>query len=451
MRKILITIPTLNSGGVEVSLVRFINELSRDKDNKITLLMLKREGLYLDSIPDSVEIIEVSYDDRMYSYNNKFSDIKNIKGISRKIKFFNYRMKLKNKLARNDWEGYYKIILEHVNNISSEYDIAIDWHGYGHFVSALTASCVNAKKRAMWIHDEKNEWLSKVDCWLDCYDKIFCVGKACLNNALGNSEKLKDKLEVFYNMTDYLNVRKKADAKMDFKYDSDKLNIVTVGRLEWQKAYDVAIETAEILKSRNVNFCWYAIGGGSLEEELKNMVLEKKLEDNFKFLGIVSNPFPYVKNASLYVLSSRHEGYCLATLEAKILGSVIIATDIDKQVLEKAKVGLYNEKSIESVPDDLKCKYFTQVGKSYKISDEIKKHVEFREHNLLRDPYPSGCHLIVCRNVVIYFTEEAKDEIYRKFYDSLAKDGMLFIGSTEQIMNYRELNLKRHQSFFFQK
>ena len=157
------------------------------------------------------------------------------------------------------------------------------------------------------------------------------------------------------------------------------------------------------------------------------------------------------KNASLYVLSSSHVGYCLATLEAKILGSVIIATDIDKQVLEKAKVGLYNEKSIESVPDDLKCKYFTQVGKSYKISDEIKKHVEFREHNLLRDPYPTGCHLIVCRNVVIYFTEEAKDEIYRKFYDAMAKDGMLFIGSTEQIMNYRELNLKRHQSFFFQK
>ena len=78
-----------------------------------------------------------------------------------------------------------------------------------------------------------------------------------------------------------------------------------------------------------------------------------------------------------------------------------------------------------------------------------KKHVEFREHNLLRDPYPSGCHLIVCRNVVIYFTEEAKDEIYRKFYDSLAKDGMLFIGSTEQIMNYRELNLKDISHFSF--
>lgn len=373
MRKILITIPTLNSGGVEVSLVRFINELSRDKDNKITLLMLKREGLYLDSIPDSVEIIEVSYDDRMYSYNNKFSDIKNIKGISRKIKFFNYRMKLKNKLARNDWEGYYKIILEHVNNISSEYDIAIDWHGYGHFVSALTASCVNAKKKAMWIHDEKNEWLSKVDCWLDCYDKIFCVGKACLNNALGNSEKLKDKLEVFYNMTDYLNVRKKADAKMDFKYDSDKLNIVTVGRLEWQKAYDVAIETAEILKSRNVNFCWYAIGGGSLEEELKNMVLEKKLEDNFKFLGIVSNPFPYVKNASLYVLSSRHEGYCLATLEAKILGSVIIATDIEsnREQITDGENGFLCELSPEVFADKI-----IEVSSNKKLMEHVKHNLE---------------------------------------------------------------------------
>lgn len=373
MRKILITIPTLNSGGVEVSLVRFINELSRDKNNKITLLMLKREGLYLDSIPDSVEIIEVSYDDRMYSYNNKFSDIKNIKGISRKIKFFNYRMKLKNKLARNDWEGYYKIILEHVNNISSEYDIAIDWHGYGHFVSALTASCVNAKKRAMWIHDEKNEWLSKVDCWLDCYDKIFCVGKACLNNVLGNSEKLKDKLEVFYNMTDYLNVRKKADAKMDFKYDSDKLNIVTVGRLEWQKAYDVAIETAEILKSRCVDFCWYAIGGGSLEEELKNMVLEKKLEDNFKFLGIVSNPFPYVKNASLYVLSSRHEGYCLATLEAKILGSVIIATDIEsnREQITDGENGFLCELSPEVFADKI-----IEVSSNKKLMEHVKHNLE---------------------------------------------------------------------------
>lgn len=129
----------------------------------------------------------------------------------------------------------------------------------------------------------------------------------------------------------------------------------------------------------------------------------------------------------------------------------IIATDIDKQILDKARMGLYNEKSLVGVPADMKKKYFTQVGASYKISDEIKARVEFKQHDLLKDPYPSGCHLIVCRNVLIYFTEEAKEDIYKKFNQALVKDGVLFIGSTEQIMNYRELNYQRNQSFFFQK
>lgn len=129
----------------------------------------------------------------------------------------------------------------------------------------------------------------------------------------------------------------------------------------------------------------------------------------------------------------------------------IIATDIDKQVLDKARMGLYNEKSIAAVPEEFKKKYFTKVGNSYKIADEIKRCVEFKQHNLLKDPYPKDLNLIVCRNVVIYFTEEAKDEIYKKFHDSLKQDGMLFIGSTEQIMNYKELDFVRKQSFFFQK
>lgn len=129
----------------------------------------------------------------------------------------------------------------------------------------------------------------------------------------------------------------------------------------------------------------------------------------------------------------------------------IIATDLDKQVIAKAKVGLYSEKSIVSVPADLRDKYFTKVGPSYKIADEIKARVEFREHNLLKDTYPTDCHLIVCRNVLIYFTEEAKDEVFRKFYKSIANGGYLFIGSTEQIMNYREIGFDRNGSFFYVK
>lgn len=129
----------------------------------------------------------------------------------------------------------------------------------------------------------------------------------------------------------------------------------------------------------------------------------------------------------------------------------IIATDLDKQVIAKAKLGLYNDKSIASVPDEFKKKYFTQVGPSFKISDEIKARVEFMEHNLLKDAYPADCHLIVCRNVLIYFTEEAKDEVFAKFFKTLVKGGTLFIGSTEQIMNYSEIGYERKNSFFYGK
>ena len=129
----------------------------------------------------------------------------------------------------------------------------------------------------------------------------------------------------------------------------------------------------------------------------------------------------------------------------------IIATDIDKQILAQAKVGIYNEKSIASVPKDLRDKYFTKIGNSYQISNEIKSRVDFRQHNLIKDPYPDKCDIIICRNVLIYFTEEAKDDVFRKFCKSLKTGGFLFIGSTEQIMNHREMGYERKNSFYYEK
>ncbi|MCH5332797.1 MAG: protein-glutamate O-methyltransferase CheR [Agathobacter sp.] len=129
----------------------------------------------------------------------------------------------------------------------------------------------------------------------------------------------------------------------------------------------------------------------------------------------------------------------------------VMATDIDKQVIEKAKVGLYNEKSIAGVPADLKKKHFTKIGESYQISDDIKRCVTFREHNLLKDPFLKDYDLILCRNVVIYFTEDAKATIYKNFYDSLTNHGVLFIGSTEQISSYKEIGFTRLSSFYFEK
>ena len=152
--------------------------------------------------------------------------------------------------------------------------------------------------------------------------------------------------------------------------------------------------------------------------------------------------------------STGDEPYSLAMAFSKhvpLSDIKILATDIDKQVIEHAKVGLYSEKSIAGVPADLKKKYFTQIGNSYQISDDIKKCVTFKEHNLLKDVYPKDYDLILCRNVVIYFTDEAKDMIYKNFYGSLKSKGVLFIGSTEQISNYKDLGFNRMSSFYFEK
>lgn len=153
--------------------------------------------------------------------------------------------------------------------------------------------------------------------------------------------------------------------------------------------------------------------------------------------------------------STGDEPYSLAMLLAKYIpvrDINIIATDIDKQVLEKAKAGLYNVKSLKALPSEFVEKYFVKINDtSYKICDDIKRCVEYRHHNLLKDPYPDQCDLIVCRNVVIYFTEEAKEEIYRKFSQSLTFGGILFVGSTEQIIQPATVGFESIRAFYYRK
>lgn len=152
--------------------------------------------------------------------------------------------------------------------------------------------------------------------------------------------------------------------------------------------------------------------------------------------------------------STGQEPYSLVMLLTKFLpisDIKIIATDIDSGALEKAQIGLYNPKGLEGLPKMYISKFFKKEGNFYKINDDIKKCVTFSKHNLLSDEYPSNCDLIVCRNVLIYFTEDAKIEIYEKFNRALKPDGILFVGSTEQIILPNRFNLAPIKTFFYQK
>ena len=129
----------------------------------------------------------------------------------------------------------------------------------------------------------------------------------------------------------------------------------------------------------------------------------------------------------------------------------IIATDIDREVLRKAKEGIYLEKALQSLPKSYIDRYFTVKDDLYIIDENIKKNVEFRQHNLLMDPYPKGCHLIICRNVLIYFTEETKNQLYLKFRESLESNGVLFVGSTEHIIFPQKYGFESVRTFFYKK
>ena len=130
----------------------------------------------------------------------------------------------------------------------------------------------------------------------------------------------------------------------------------------------------------------------------------------------------------------------------------LLATDLDVEIIAKAKKGVYAENELKALDPKRKEKYFTKTADGrFAIKDEIKQCVEFKRHNLLKDPFEKGFDLILCRNVVIYFTEEAKDKLYRNFFASLKPGGILFVGATEAILNARNMGYVSYQPFFYQK
>jgi len=152
--------------------------------------------------------------------------------------------------------------------------------------------------------------------------------------------------------------------------------------------------------------------------------------------------------------STGEEPYSLAMLMINRFPKVsftLTASDIDDEVINKAKAGVYNDKAVANLPKQFLSLNFTQQGTNFVISEDVKRRVKYIKRNLLRDPFDRSHDLILCRNVVIYFTEESKAELYRKFHDALRIGGILFTGSTEQIFQPREIGFNLASSFFYRR
>ena len=120
----------------------------------------------------------------------------------------------------------------------------------------------------------------------------------------------------------------------------------------------------------------------------------------------------------------------------------ITATDLDDTILVQAKASSYAEHQMVGVSPARRARFFEHPGELWVVKPELRAMVQWRRQDLLKDPFPSDLDVIACRNVVIYFTDDAKDVLYRRFAGALRTGGALFIGATEAISNPRQFGLE---------
>ena len=116
----------------------------------------------------------------------------------------------------------------------------------------------------------------------------------------------------------------------------------------------------------------------------------------------------------------------------------LLATDISTTVLKKAMRGIYTNNQIKPIDEAWKKNYFKKYdNNSVIVRDEIKKNITYRKFNLMETnfPFKKKFQVIFCRNVMIYFDNNTRNELVKRFYDASEKGAYLFIGHSESLNN----------------
>ena len=126
-------------------------------------------------------------------------------------------------------------------------------------------------------------------------------------------------------------------------------------------------------------------------------------------------------------------------------------TSIARSSRRRAPAGPYPNAALRNLPRRLREAYFTRTGDTFHVLPAVRAQARFREFNLLTGRFGSDYDLVACRNVMIYFSDPAKDDLIRRFCAALRPDGVLFIGATEAILDPRQYGLERAQGNFYRR
>ena len=396
-KKVLFVINTMGRAGAETALVELLRRIDKE-EYEVSLFVLTGQGEMLSQIPDGVKLVNKKpdtssvHDDEgrkhlrqvvIRSLAKDFNGFKLLPYIaSNGIKMLQKKNVLPEKLL-------WRAISDSASRTAKKYDYAI---AYIEGAAAYyVADHVNADRKIAFIHIdyEKAGYTRELD--RDCYlqfNKIFGVSQEVTDIFLRVYPELKDKTAIFHNMLNCESIREKAESGVGFTDGFSGVRILTIGRLMKQKAFEVSIKACKMLKDRGENVRWYVLGEGDQREKLTEYINKLGLEEDFLLLGSTDNPYPYLKQADLYVHCSRFEGKSIAVQEAQILGKPIIVSDCsgNREQVKPGEDGLiceFNSGAIahsilELLNDEVKRKHLADNALKVNAGgqEEVKKLFE---------------------------------------------------------------------------
>ena len=287
-KSILFILPDLNAGGAERIVTTIANHLPREKFSP-SILLLRKEGLYLDFLQNDVEIIDIK------------------------------TPRIRHAL---------KPILKQIRKRKPD----IVFSGFGE-VNAYLSLFIKLFPKTKFIARETNVVSQHVTRreirffykFYNNYNKIICQSDDMMNDLVENFKIKKDKLIKINNPVDFNFIEEKLEnATKPESYREGYKNVVAIGNLSSRKGFDNLLKVFEKLKKHNVFL--HILGDGRDKELLHQMKSDFGLE-NVIFHGVQKNPYPFLKFADLFVLSSRYEGFPNVLLEAGACGTYALANN----------------------------------------------------------------------------------------------------------------------------
>lgn len=329
-KNILFIIPGLGAGGGEKSLINLLTQIDFNKYN-VDLFLLNHEGLFMDFIPKEVNVLSIKDNLEIFNKDLKESILKYLSKGKISLAYNRLMFCLVNRFNKNVGiaEQYsFKYLRKAIGAIDKKYDVAV---GYLEKTSNyICIDCVQANKKIGWIHTDYSKLNLDKNFDKKYFEKcnyIITVSEECKNSLINNFNELEDKIKIIKNIVSPTIINKMAQENVDICIDKKESIIVSVGRLSYEKGFDIAVKACNILVDNGLKVKWYLVGEGNERNKLEKLITEKNLEDNFILLGAQSNPYKYINMADIYVQSSRFEGKSIAMDEAKILCKPIVATN----------------------------------------------------------------------------------------------------------------------------